>query len=270
MYGYDLGKLLLFRAGTQLKSRFHRRSHYPPRFPCRLRPHQSASRLCHQLLLQRRLGLPSRSRRRSPHLVSHGQRSRSALVHHHQLGHLYSGRGTHDRCLGPSWRGSHLHRSSAHRLGRRRIVHDHPRLRRRVQSRAHPWKTSRSLRSRCAVWYDGKFFPCVRLGLADCQVGFWIPYAVLQTQKGTVQWRLPFALQLIPAVACIVAMWFLKESPRFTAKKFGQEKGMSSPTSSPVPRLTCSFTRSRLHPRSSRGPPLRPRRAQLHHGTGRL
>jgi MFS family permease len=60
------------------------------------------------------------------------------------------------------------------------------------------------------------------------QVGFWIPYGVLQSQKGTIQWRLPVALQLIPAVLCIIAMWFLKESPRFTAKKHGDAKGMLS------------------------------------------
>ena len=62
---------------------------------------------------------------------------------------------------------------------------------------------------------------------ADSQVGFWIPYGVLQSQKGTIQWRLPVALQLIPAVLCIIAMWFLKESPRFTAKKHGEAKGKS-------------------------------------------
>jgi MFS family permease len=32
------------------------------------------------------------------------------------------------------------------------------------------------------------------------QIGFWISYGVLQTQKGTLQWRIPFAIQLIPAV----------------------------------------------------------------------
>lgn len=57
-------------------------------------------------------------------------------------------------------------------------------------------------------------------------VGFWIPYGVLQSQKGTIQWRLPVALQLIPAVLCIIAMWFLKESPRFTAKKHGEAKAL--------------------------------------------
>lgn len=62
----------------------------------------------------------------------------------------------------------------------------------------------------------------------NAQIGFWIPYGVLQTQKGTIQWRLPFALQLIPSVACIIAMFFLKESPRFTAKMHGEEKGTSA------------------------------------------
>ncbi len=31
------------------------------------------------------------------------------------------------------------------------------------------------------------------------QVGFWIPYGVLQTIQGSNQWRIPFALQLVPA-----------------------------------------------------------------------
>lgn len=35
------------------------------------------------------------------------------------------------------------------------------------------------------------------------------------------------ALQLIPAVACIIAMYFLIESPRFTAKKHGHEKALT-------------------------------------------
>jgi MFS family permease len=31
------------------------------------------------------------------------------------------------------------------------------------------------------------------------QIGFWIPYGILKTQTGTPQWRIPFAVQLIPS-----------------------------------------------------------------------
>jgi MFS family permease len=148
------------------------------------------------------------------------------MVHHHQPNHLHPRRGFHDRCFWDRRCWTSVHRPTAHRLGCRSLLNDHTHLRGRVQSRSYPWASDRSLRSRCAVWNNGMFNLVFAAPLADGQVGFWIPYAVLQTQKGTIQWRLPFALQLIPAVGCLIAIVFLKESPRFTAKKFGAERGI--------------------------------------------
>lgn len=45
---------------------------------------------------------------------------------------------------------------------------------------------------------SGSVYPSQEV-LTLLQIGFWIPYGLLRTVKGTPQWRIPFALQLIPA-----------------------------------------------------------------------
>ncbi|RSH90435.1 hypothetical protein EHS25_001040 [Saitozyma podzolica] len=57
-------------------------------------------------------------------------------------------------------------------------------------------------------------------------IGFWIPYGILKTQTGTPQWRIPFAVQLIPSGACLIALFFLRETPRFIAKQSGESKAL--------------------------------------------
>jgi MFS family permease len=87
-------------------------------------------------------------------------------------------------------------------------------------------------------------------------VGFWIPYGVLKTLKGTPQWRIPFAIQLIPVVVsrplpracvpalslrvhwlpiankkqgCIIGLFFLTETPRFMVRRHGEARGELDP-----------------------------------------
>ena len=80
------------------------------------------------------------------------------------------------------------------------------------------------------------------------------PRSILKTQKGTIQWRLPFALQLVPcgvsvyyrckrarltSQICIIALFFLVETPRFLIRKHGEEKGEPG-LHLMDPQLTCS------------------------------
>lgn len=55
--------------------------------------------------------------------------------------------------------------------------------------------------------------------------GFWIGYIVLRTTSGSVQWRLPVAVQLIPAGLSLIGFFLLKETPRFVVKSKGEEQG---------------------------------------------
>ncbi|KAL7420951.1 hypothetical protein Q5752_004905 [Cryptotrichosporon argae] len=57
-------------------------------------------------------------------------------------------------------------------------------------------------------------------------IGFWIPYGVLKTQTGTLQWRIPFAIQLIPAGACVTGLVFLTETPRFMVRRHGEARAL--------------------------------------------
>ncbi|CAK7216739.1 hypothetical protein SCUCBS95973_002908 [Sporothrix curviconia] len=53
-------------------------------------------------------------------------------------------------------------------------------------------------------------------------IGFWVNYGVVRNLPGTTssaQWRLPFALQLIPSVLCIASIPFMVESPRWLLVK---------------------------------------------------
>ncbi|ORX37073.1 general substrate transporter [Kockovaella imperatae] len=59
-------------------------------------------------------------------------------------------------------------------------------------------------------------------------VGFWIPYGVLTTQKGTIQWRLPFGLQLLIAAGAFVWLLFLSETPRYVASRDGEAKALAA------------------------------------------
>ncbi|WVR04206.1 hypothetical protein IAU60_001206 [Kwoniella sp. DSM 27419] len=59
-------------------------------------------------------------------------------------------------------------------------------------------------------------------------VGFWIPYGVLKTLTGTGQWRIPFAIQLIPAGGCIIGLFFLSETPRFMVRKHGESRALQT------------------------------------------
>jgi hypothetical protein len=77
-------------------------------------------------------------------------------------------------------------------------------------------------------------------------VGFWIPYGVLKTVDGTGQWRIPFAIQIIPAgvrspsssrriqlispQGCIIGIIFLTETPRFMVRKHGEAQGKPTST----------------------------------------
>ncbi|ETS81612.1 hypothetical protein PFICI_06614 [Pestalotiopsis fici W106-1] len=50
--------------------------------------------------------------------------------------------------------------------------------------------------------------------------GFWVTYGVNQgLPSSTMQWRIPFAVQTIPAGFCVICMVFMVESPRWLAKK---------------------------------------------------
>jgi hypothetical protein len=54
--------------------------------------------------------------------------------------------------------------------------------------------------------------------------GFWINYSVSKNVAPTsAQWQIPFAIQLVPGVMLTIGMFFLPESPRWSAKSKGQE-----------------------------------------------
>lgn len=56
--------------------------------------------------------------------------------------------------------------------------------------------------------------------------GFWIGYIVLKTTKGSAQWRIPVAVQLIPAGVSLIGFLLLPETPRFVVKSRGHEQGL--------------------------------------------
>ncbi|CAK7207387.1 hypothetical protein SEUCBS139899_010197 [Sporothrix eucalyptigena] len=53
-------------------------------------------------------------------------------------------------------------------------------------------------------------------------IGFWVNYGVVRNLPGansSAQWRIPFALQFIPSVLCIISIPFMIESPRWLLTK---------------------------------------------------
>lgn len=53
-------------------------------------------------------------------------------------------------------------------------------------------------------------------------LGFWVNYGVVRNLPGknnSAQWRIPFALQFIPSVLCIISIPFMIESPRWLLTK---------------------------------------------------
>lgn len=45
--------------------------------------------------------------------------------------------------------------------------------------------------------------------------GFWVNYGVsIHVSPTSAQWRIPFAIQLIPGILLVIGMFFLPESPR--------------------------------------------------------
>ncbi|KAH6648201.1 sugar transporter [Truncatella angustata] len=58
---------------------------------------------------------------------------------------------------------------------------------------------------------------------------YWLDYGVAKhIPTGTKQWRIPVAIQLIPGGLMLVGLCFLKESPRWLAKKGRNEKAHES------------------------------------------
>lgn len=55
-------------------------------------------------------------------------------------------------------------------------------------------------------------------------IGFWISYGVSQNIAPTsAQWQVQFAIQPIPGAMLVFGMFFLPESPRWTARVLGME-----------------------------------------------
>ncbi|CAK7221909.1 hypothetical protein SBRCBS47491_004690 [Sporothrix bragantina] len=53
-------------------------------------------------------------------------------------------------------------------------------------------------------------------------IGFWVNYGVVRNLPGknsSAQWRIPFALQFIPSVLCMISIPFMIESPRWLLTK---------------------------------------------------
>ncbi|CAI7619279.1 unnamed protein product [Penicillium bialowiezense] len=58
---------------------------------------------------------------------------------------------------------------------------------------------------------------------------YWLDYGVaLHIPEGTSQWRIPVAIQLVPAGLMLVGLFFLKESPRWLMKKGRSEEALDS------------------------------------------
>jgi MFS family permease len=59
-------------------------------------------------------------------------------------------------------------------------------------------------------------------------IGFWINYGVTKHVAPTsAQWRIPFAIQLIPGGLLVLDMIFLPESPRWIARFKGREEAVA-------------------------------------------
>lgn len=59
-------------------------------------------------------------------------------------------------------------------------------------------------------------------------IGFWINYGVTKHVAPTsAQWRVPFAIQLIPGGLLVLGMIFLPESPRWIARFKGREEAVA-------------------------------------------
>ncbi|CAG7943108.1 unnamed protein product [Penicillium salamii] len=58
---------------------------------------------------------------------------------------------------------------------------------------------------------------------------YWLDYGVaLHVPEGTSQWRIPVAIQLVPAGLMLFGLFFLKESPRWLMKKGRSEEALNS------------------------------------------
>ncbi|CAG7919587.1 unnamed protein product [Penicillium olsonii] len=58
---------------------------------------------------------------------------------------------------------------------------------------------------------------------------YWLDYGVaLHVPEGTSQWRIPVAIQLVPAGLMLIGLFFLKESPRWLMKKGRSEEALDS------------------------------------------
>jgi MFS family permease len=58
-------------------------------------------------------------------------------------------------------------------------------------------------------------------------IGFWINYGVTKHVAATsTQWRVPFAVQLIPGGLLVLGMIFLPESPRWIARFKGRDEAV--------------------------------------------
>jgi len=66
----------------------------------------------------------------------------------------------------------------------------------------------------------GRLVGIYEIGIqAGTAVGFWVNYGASSHVAATsAQWRIPFAIQLIPGILLVVGMLFLPESPRWIAR----------------------------------------------------
>lgn len=78
-----------------------------------------------------------------------------------------------------------------------------------------------SIRGRLVGIYE------VGVQIGTC-IGFWINYGVTKHVAPTsAQWRVPFAIQLIPGGLLVLGMIFLPESPRWIARFRGRDEAVA-------------------------------------------
>lgn len=75
----------------------------------------------------------------------------------------------------------------------------------------------------------GRLVGCFEIMLSTALVvGFWVAYGVELHQTGQAQWRIPFAIQFIPAGLLLMSMPFQIESPRWLVAKNKQAKALKA------------------------------------------
>lgn len=90
-------------------------------------------------------------------------------------------------------------------------------------------------------------------------VGFWINYGVsenMPAEVGRRQWIIPFAIQLVPAGAFFLGIWYIRESPRWLLGKNRRDEAIANLSVSPIHHLRLSADFSFLVV----GPETNPRR----------